>query len=60
MVRALVATQLNVGRGKITIGEFESVIASGNCTMADFGAPAKGLFLDQVEYPYSIDLQKVL
>jgi tRNA pseudouridine38-40 synthase len=51
MVRALVATMLKIGRGKMTLSEFESVIAEKDCSQASFGAPSQGLFLIRVNYP---------
>ncbi len=54
MVRGLVGTMLQVGRGIISISEFEKIIAAGDCTRANFSTPAKGLFLTAVEYPSSI------
>ena len=49
MVRALVATMLQVGRGKITLDEFKQIIEAKDCTKASFAVPAHGLFLTQVE-----------
>lgn len=54
MVRALVGTMLQVGRGKIGLGEFEDIIVRRDCRLADFSAPAHGLFLVGVEYPKKI------
>lgn len=51
MVRALVATQLLVGRGKVTMQDFIQIIDAKDCTKADFSAPANGLFLVKVNYP---------
>jgi tRNA pseudouridine38-40 synthase len=51
MVRALVATMLQIGREKMTIDEFKKVIEERNCTTARFGAPPRGLFLVAVNYP---------
>ncbi len=51
MVRALTATMLKVGRGKISLDEFRSVIEARDCTKASFAVPAHGLFLQQVNYP---------
>ena len=51
MVRGLVGTMLHVGRGKINLEEFESIIRSGDCTRADFSVPAQGLFLRKIRYP---------
>jgi tRNA pseudouridine38-40 synthase len=50
MVRGLVATMLQVGKGKISIQEFQQIIKSKNPTQADFSAPAHGLFLVKVQY----------
>lgn len=54
MVRALVATMLKVGRGTITLDQFREIIESKNCAKADFSAPAKGLFLEEVRYDYKL------
>lgn len=54
MVRALVGTMLQVGRGKITCAAFDEIILKRDCTLADFSAPAHGLFLTRVEYPENI------
>jgi tRNA pseudouridine38-40 synthase len=51
MVKALVGTQLLVGRAKINLEEFEQIILSKNCTQADFSPPSQGLFLENVIYP---------
>lgn len=51
MVRALTATMLRVGRGRMTLDEFRAVIEAHDCTKADFSVPAHGLFLEQVNYP---------
>jgi tRNA pseudouridine38-40 synthase len=51
MVRALVATMLKMGRGKLTVKELEEIIASRDCTKATFAAPARGLFLKAVHFP---------
>ena len=51
MVRALTATMLRVGRGKIGLSEFRNIIESTDCTKASFAVPAHGLFLEAVRYP---------
>jgi tRNA pseudouridine38-40 synthase len=53
MVRGLVGTMLQVGRGKMEEKEFREVIESQDCTRADFTTPAHGLFLVRVNYPWS-------
>lgn len=50
MVRALTATMLKVGRGKISLDEFRQVIEAKDCTKASFAVPAHGLFLVSVLY----------
>lgn len=54
MVRGLVGTMLQVGRDKIGLEGFRSVIESRDCTKADFSVPGSGLFLMQVHYPDGI------
>jgi len=54
MVRALVATMLKVSRGSITLDQLKEIIEAKNCAKADFSAPAKGLFLEAVRYPYKL------
>lgn len=51
MVRGLVGTMLQVGRGKITLEGFRQIIEAKDCTKADFSVPGHGLFLQKVEYP---------
>jgi tRNA pseudouridine38-40 synthase len=50
MVRALTATMLKVGRGKLDMGQFRGIIKAKDCTKASFAVPAHGLFLAEVEY----------
>lgn len=51
MVRGLTATMLKVGRGRITLKEFRSIIESRDCTKASFSTPPQGLFLHAVNFP---------
>jgi tRNA pseudouridine38-40 synthase len=51
MVKGLVGTMLQVGRGKLTIDQFKAVIEAKDVTQADFAVPSHGLFLVQVKYP---------
>ena len=51
MVRALTATMLNLGRGKIDLKAFRKIIETKDCTLANFSAPAHGLFLTEVCFP---------
>lgn len=50
MVRGLVATMLQVGRGKINKDLFKQIMEAGNCAMADFSAPGHGLVLEKVVF----------
>ena len=51
MVRAVVGTLIEVGRGRMTLDEFRQVIEGGRRTQAGESMPAKALFLESVEYP---------
>lgn len=51
MVRAIVGTLLAVGRHQLTPQQFAGIIASKDRCKAGDSAPARGLFLEQVEYP---------
>ena len=53
MVRALTATMLRVGRGKISLNELRDIIEAKDCTKASFAVPPHGLFLISVNYPVS-------
>lgn len=54
MVRAVVGTLLDVGRGKLTAEDFRSVIAGRDRSLASSSAPPQGLFLSRVTYPETI------
>lgn len=51
MVRGLVGTMLQAGRGQITTAEFKGIIEGRNNQLANFAAPGKGLYLMEVSYP---------
>ncbi len=50
MVRAVVGTLVDVGRGKITPEEFAEIVASRDLSRCSSSAPASGLFLTDVKY----------
>jgi tRNA pseudouridine38-40 synthase len=50
MVRAVVGTLVEVGRGRMTLDEFRQVIEGKKRTQAGESMPAKALFLEDVEY----------
>lgn len=55
MVRAIVGTLLDVGRGKLSVEDFGDIIESRDLSRSSSSAPAQGLFLTDVRYktPYS-------
>ncbi len=52
MVRAIVGTLFEVGRGKITVEDFRKIIEQKNRNLAGTSAPAPALFLIDVAYPF--------
>ena len=52
MVRAVVGTLIEVGRGKLTIEQFQKIIDTKDRCAASASAQPQGLFLSGVEYPY--------
>ena len=54
MVRAIVGTMFEVGKGKLTIKMFHEIIKGKNRSLAGASAPAKGLFLTNIKYPCNI------
>ncbi len=51
MVRNLVGTMLEVGRGQMALEELQGILAARSRSAAGPTAPARGLFLHSVEYP---------
>jgi tRNA pseudouridine38-40 synthase len=51
MVRAIVGTLINVGKGKISVQEFQEIIEKKNRSAAGLSVPACGLYLTNVTYP---------
>jgi tRNA pseudouridine38-40 synthase len=51
MVRAVVGTLIEVGRGRMSVEEFAEVIKSGSRSNAGESMPANALFLEDVKYP---------
>ena len=50
MIRAIVGTLVDVGRGRYSVEEFECILHSCDLSLASAGAPAQGLFLSDVQY----------
>jgi tRNA pseudouridine38-40 synthase len=51
MVRAIVGTLLDVGTGKTSMKEFQSIIHSKDRKKAGANVPPYGLYLTKVKYP---------
>lgn len=54
MVRAIVGTLLDVGKGSMTLSDFEKVIQSKDRRKAGQAVPPQGLYLVDVSYPSTI------
>ncbi len=54
MVRAVVGTLVDVGRGRYTPEDFRAIIESRDLARSSAGAPAQGLFLSDVRYPTEV------
>ena len=54
MIRAIVGTLVDVGRGRYTVEEFRSIVEAKDLSRSSAGAPAQGLFLSDVVYPKEI------
>lgn len=50
MVRAVVGTLIDLGRGKITLDKFKEIVISGTRSDAGESMPAKALFLEDIKY----------
>ncbi len=55
MVRAIVGTLLEIGKNKISADEIKNIIEAKNRKNAGFSVPAKGLFLEKVNYPFDLN-----
>ncbi|APD07746.1 tRNA pseudouridine(38-40) synthase [Flavobacteriaceae bacterium UJ101] len=54
MVRAIVGTLTDVGKKKLSLNDFKTIIENKNRSKAGASAPAKGLFLVEIKYPTTI------
>lgn len=52
MVRAVVGTLLEIGKGKIPASEMKKIINDHDRSSAGTSAPAGGLYLTEITYPY--------
>ncbi len=58
MVRAIVGSLVEVGKGRMSIPEFKNMIESKNRSNAGESVPAQGLYLTKVDYPPEIFLDE--
>jgi tRNA pseudouridine38-40 synthase len=58
MVRAIIGTLIDVGKGKISVDDFQRIIESHNRSKAGYSVPAKGLTLTGIKYPPVIFSEK--
>lgn len=54
MVRAIVGTLVDVGRGRYSVEDFREIVLSRDLSRASGGAPAEGLYLSDVRYPMEL------
>ena len=54
MVRSIVGTMVDLGFGKINNEDYKNIILARDRSKAGMSAPAKGLFLTDIEYPPEI------
>ena len=54
MIRAIVGTLVDVGRGRYTVEQFCDILHSLDLSRSSAGAPAVGLFLSDVQYDAKI------
>jgi tRNA pseudouridine38-40 synthase len=51
MIRGLVGTLIQVGRGQINLERWHEIVLSKDEQMVDFSTPAHGLYLSLIQYP---------
>ena len=51
MVRAITGTMIEIGFGKLSLVDFKDIINARDRGKAGKSAPARGLFLTDIEYP---------
>ena len=58
MVRSIVGTLVDVGRGRYTVEEFCAIIEAKDLSQSSAGAPSQGLFLSDVVYNEATFIKK--
>ncbi len=54
MVRSIVGTLVDVGRGRYSVEDFRAIVEARDLSRSSAGAPPQGLFLSDVVYPEHI------
>ncbi|MCD6020204.1 MAG: truA [Bacteroidetes bacterium] len=54
MVRAIVGTLLEIGKGKMTLEEFKTIVGNKNRSDAGMSAACHALYLTDIQYPSSV------
>ena len=54
MVRAIVGTLLEIGKGKIPASAMKQIVEARDRGKAGFSVPARGLFLEKIVYPFDL------
>ena len=54
MVRAIMGTLIDIGKGKVVPEQLDKIISCKNRSLAGTSAPPQGLFLANIEYPESV------
>ena len=54
MVRAIVGTMIDIGKGRLKVFDLQNVIEGKNRSLAGFSVPAQGLMLCEIEYPEEV------
>ena len=54
MVRAIVGTLLEIGKGKLAVEDMKRIIEAKDRSQAGFSVPAQGLFLEKIEYNFPV------
>lgn len=57
MVRAIVATLVEIGKGNAPVSRVDEILLSKNQPATAFSVPASGLFLSDIKYPESFGLE---
>lgn len=54
MVRAITGTLVDVGQGKLSPEDFDQIITAKDRRQAGYSAPGHGLYLIDIQYPYTL------